>query len=238
MCRLFCKRHKFKKRPRKGTLTNCWLICWCMKKDIHVWKETCIYENRPIYMKRDLEKRPRKKRPRKKSQKRDLDELLIDALIYEKRHTYLKRDICMWKETQNRTGTLMNSWLMRWCMKRDIHVWKETCIYENKPIYMKRDLEKRPRKKRPRKKRWCVKRDIHVWKETCIYENRPIYMKRDLEKGPRKKSALMYEKRHTCVKRDMYIWKETQKRDPNKRPRWILHGYWCMKRDIHMWKET
>jgi len=198
MCRLFCKRHKFKKRPRKGTLTNCWLICWCMKKDIHVWKETCIYENRPIYMKRDLEKRPRKKRPRKKSQKRDLDELLIDALIYEKRHTYLKRDICMWKETQNRTGTLMNSWLMRWCMKRD----------------------------------------IHVWKETCIYENRPIYMKRDLEKGPRKKSALMYEKRHTCVKRNMYIWKETQKRDPNKRPRWILHGYWCMKRDIHMWKET
>jgi len=61
-----------------------------MKRDMHVCKETYIYEKRPIYMKRDLEKRPRKK-----TQQRELDELLIDALIYEKRHTYARRDICI-----------------------------------------------------------------------------------------------------------------------------------------------
>jgi len=51
---------------------------------------------------------------------------------------------------------------------------KETCIYEKRPLSMKRDLylwkqtsiyEKRPLSK---------KRDLYLWKETSIYEKRPV----------------------------------------------------------------
>jgi len=111
-----------------------------MKRDLHIWKETYIYEKRLTYMKRDLH-------------------IWKETCIYEKRLTYMKLDL-------DQCGPQIRvTWLLyaytRLYTKRDfthekwlICMWPTdmcdvtyVCIYTDPPMVAK-------------------KRRIYAWKET------------------------------------------------------------------------
>jgi len=61
-----------------------WFIC--MKR------EPYVYEDRPIYMKRDLEKRPMKKR-------HNASRMIFDPYVWKEIYRFTKRDMYIWTET-------------------------------------------------------------------------------------------------------------------------------------------
>jgi len=92
-----------------------------------------------------------------------------------KRHTYIKRDIHMLKETyvfQKRHTYI----------KRDIHISKESYIYQ--------------------KRHTSIKRDIHMSKETQVCQTRHTYTKRNLRIS---KEMHVFQKRYTFMERDIYM---------------------------------
>jgi len=122
-----------------------------MGRHLYIWKETYVYEKRPIYVvqlytKRDLQKTWKKHITRHITWE--------DIYIYEKRPIYVKRDLRIWKETyicgttlyeKRPAKNLGKTYNTPYYMGRHLYIWKETYVYEKRPmymeqLYMKRDL--------------------------------------------------------------------------------------------------
>jgi len=140
------------------------VVAKLVRRDLYIWKETCKYEKRPMYVKRDLEKRS--------TCTSEGNDCLVPSWIREHRRDVvaqlveidisIKRDLYIWKETYIHEKRRTYIWIETYIyMKRDLSMWKETYIYEKGPMYMKETYiyEKRPT---------YLKRDLHVWKETYI----------------------------------------------------------------------
>ena len=92
---------------------------------------------------------------------------------YEKRSTYMKRDLQIWNEIH----------------ERGLHICEETYTYEKRPTYMKRDIQIWTETYVYEKRPTCMKRDLHRWNAirqrlliALLFEKRPTNMKRDLHK--------------------------------------------------------
>jgi len=140
-------------------------------------------------------------------------------------------------------------------LKRDLHIWKETHISEKRPTDMKRDsidwdphdtrdlctLKETSREthiseKRCKKRPTYLKWDLHVWKESLSIEvlmihgiyihekkcqKRPTYLKRDVKRD---------QKRPTYMKRVYRL-----------RPLWYMGSIYMkrnVKKDPHIWNKT
>jgi len=142
--------------------------------------------------------------------------------VRETRHTNVKRDEQMWKETYK--------------CERDKQMWKEP--YTRDEQMWKVTCTKREPYERPIKRETNVKRDIQMWKETykCA-RDKQMWDARDLwmwKKTHKRDLCICTETRkllQTCFVGPLVLWKETYTRDK------FVWKETC-KRDIHMWVEA
>jgi len=88
---------------------------------------------------------------------------------------------------------------------------------KKRPIYIKRDLEKRLRKNQDNSRETVhQKREMYIRKDACTHQKRCMYIKRDI--------VTSKEVYTLCIKRDVCTSKEAQSRDPNKE---------TLKKDLH-----
>jgi len=137
------------------------------RRDLYMWKETCICEKRPVYVKRDLykdmwketcicEKRPVQRKETRHAQPPPRDDRLHspykwkERYMCEKRPVNVERDLC--QETQiaaQRAQPLLRDFRLPL-----LYMYKERYMCEKRPI--------------------CVKWEVYVWKETYMCEKRPL----------------------------------------------------------------
>jgi len=175
----------------------------------------------------------------------------------ENRPTYVKRDLCIWKETYicgKKPVGVTCLWVSLFiCTRHHSFTWKRTYICEKRPACVKWDTMYMREETYICKKRlfsgclsssiptWLlhVKNDLHMWKETYTCEKRPyIYVKRDLSM---RKDTYICEKRPMYVERDLvYMWKETYIRE--KKPVCVtvvrVSLFICTRHHSFTWKKT
>jgi len=106
--------------------------------------ETYLCEKRPMYVKRDLEKRPMYRNHtallRQKKCIQTQCVCKIETFVCEKRPMYVKRDLEQRPIYRNHTAFLRQ----KKCIQTQCASKIETFVCEKRPMYVKRDLEKRP----------------------------------------------------------------------------------------------
>jgi len=83
-----------------------------LKRDLYIWKMTCMNMQNDLYIYRKYEKRPY-------------------SFAYSKHDIYVERDLYLWKESCKRDIYAWYAW--KETCKRDIFVWKQT---SKRGIYM------------------------------------------------------------------------------------------------------
>jgi len=141
-----------------------------------------------------------------------------DTYMYEKRPTYMKRDLHIWKET-----CICEKFLKLWERTPPCNLWERT------PTCMKRDIH------------LSEKGDLHIWKETYLYEKRPTYnlwertptcMKRDLYISVWKETYI-YVRKETNI----YLHQKSP-RIPPIEPSTIKRALWERKPTYNLWERT
>jgi len=141
----------------------------CVKRDLHLSKETCMTLKRRTLIERDLLTLWVWRSDRTCAMRC----VSNGTYIYQKRPTYIKRDRHISKETciYHKRPTYI---------QRDLHIWKETYIYQKMHATLRCvSNETYVHQKRPR----CIKRKLHISKETYIYQKRTAWLKRDVHES-------------------------------------------------------